>query len=152
MQQICRFVCTISASWSDIGSRTSDVSLIGISGRHAAYNDPIQKVTVQFIEPGSDVLIELIAPADEKSPVSRFLDSAARACTIYATKCPISKRLPTFCGKQEVLSPVHRWAQWPLPADESPFIIGSGKLLSSWREKSQPYDSTGRPNCLFVFV
>ena len=38
-----------------------------------AYNDPIQKVTVQFIEPGNGVWIELIAPADEKSPVSRFL-------------------------------------------------------------------------------
>ena len=37
------------------------------------YNDPVQKVTVQFIRPGSEVLIELIAPVDEKSPVSRFL-------------------------------------------------------------------------------
>ena len=37
------------------------------------YNDPVQKVTVQFIRPGSDVLIELIAPAQAESPVSRFL-------------------------------------------------------------------------------
>jgi methylmalonyl-CoA/ethylmalonyl-CoA epimerase len=47
--------------------------IMGFDVSAPAYTDPVQKVTVQFIQPASDVLVELIAPADEKSPVSRFL-------------------------------------------------------------------------------
>jgi len=58
------------------------------------YVDPIQRVSVQFIRPGADVLIELVEPLQKDSPVSRFLekrgpglhhlcyevDNIARAC------------------------------------------------------------------------
>jgi methylmalonyl-CoA/ethylmalonyl-CoA epimerase len=37
------------------------------------HTDPVQRVHVQFIKPGADALIELIAPQVESSPVSRFL-------------------------------------------------------------------------------
>jgi methylmalonyl-CoA/ethylmalonyl-CoA epimerase len=37
------------------------------------FADPIQKVTVQFIDAGGDVSIELIAPGNGDSPVSRFV-------------------------------------------------------------------------------
>jgi methylmalonyl-CoA/ethylmalonyl-CoA epimerase len=36
-------------------------------------HDPIQKVRVAFFATGSDVLVELVEPADEHSPVSNFL-------------------------------------------------------------------------------
>lgn len=35
--------------------------------------DPIQKVRVIFLGTGADVLVELVEPAEEKSPVSNFL-------------------------------------------------------------------------------
>jgi methylmalonyl-CoA/ethylmalonyl-CoA epimerase len=37
------------------------------------YHDPIQKVRVQFINSGSNVLIELVEPAEIDSPVANFL-------------------------------------------------------------------------------
>src|SRR5437868_14040880 len=37
------------------------------------YDDPIQRVVVQFLHPGGDISIELIAPLDEQSPVTGFL-------------------------------------------------------------------------------
>jgi len=40
------------------------------------FHDPIQKVKVTFIDtPGTTVQIELVAPADEVSPVRTFLSS-----------------------------------------------------------------------------
>ena len=37
------------------------------------FTDPIQRVRVQFINPGADTLIELIEPLQPDSPVSNFL-------------------------------------------------------------------------------
>ncbi len=49
------------------------LKMLGFDVTTPSYADPVQKVTVQFIYPSSDVAIELIAPLDEKSPVTRFL-------------------------------------------------------------------------------
>ena len=46
---------------------------LGFDDIGPAYSDPVQKVTVQFIRPGTDAQIELIVPAGDDSPVSRFL-------------------------------------------------------------------------------
>jgi methylmalonyl-CoA/ethylmalonyl-CoA epimerase len=46
---------------------------LGIDCSTAAYTDPVQKVEVQFLQPNADVAIELIAPIDDTSPVTRFL-------------------------------------------------------------------------------
>jgi methylmalonyl-CoA/ethylmalonyl-CoA epimerase len=48
-------------------------SNLGFDVTTPEYTDPIQRVSVQFIKPATDVLIELIAPLDDKSPVTRFL-------------------------------------------------------------------------------
>jgi len=40
------------------------------------FEDPIQRVLVQFILPAADVLVELIEPAGADSPVSRFLEKS----------------------------------------------------------------------------
>ena len=37
------------------------------------YEDPLQKVRVQFVSTGSDVLIELVEPLDENGPIGRHL-------------------------------------------------------------------------------
>jgi len=46
---------------------------MGFNNIGPAYMDPVQKVTVQFIQPAADVQIELIVPASDDSPVTRFL-------------------------------------------------------------------------------
>ncbi|BAZ25058.1 hypothetical protein NIES4073_59620 [Kalymmatonema gypsitolerans NIES-4073] len=48
-------------------------SAMGFEAATPIYHDPIQKVRVQFINSGSDVLIELVEPAETDSPVSNFL-------------------------------------------------------------------------------
>ena len=48
-------------------------SAMGFEAASPIYHDPIQKVRVQFINSGSNVLIELVEPADPESPVSNFL-------------------------------------------------------------------------------
>ena len=46
---------------------------LGFDASSPSFTDPIQRVTVQFIQSGRDVSIELITPAADDSPVSRFL-------------------------------------------------------------------------------
>ncbi|KYC40122.1 hypothetical protein WA1_29705 [Scytonema hofmannii PCC 7110] len=46
---------------------------MGFEAATPIYHDPIQKVRVQFINSGSNVLIELVEPAEPDSPVSNFL-------------------------------------------------------------------------------
>ena len=48
-------------------------SAMGFEAATPLYYDPIQKVRVQFINTGSNVLIELVEPAETDSPVSNFL-------------------------------------------------------------------------------
>jgi methylmalonyl-CoA/ethylmalonyl-CoA epimerase len=48
-------------------------SAMGFEVATPIYHDPIQKVRVQFINTGSNVLIELVEPAQTDSPVSNFL-------------------------------------------------------------------------------
>lgn len=47
--------------------------LMGFHEETPVYEDPIQRVRVQFVSAGSDMLVELIEPAEEGSPVSRHL-------------------------------------------------------------------------------
>lgn len=47
---------------------------MGFTASTPIYHDPIQKVRVQFINTGSNVLIELVEPAAPDSPVSNFLN------------------------------------------------------------------------------
>ncbi len=47
---------------------------LGFDVNTAAFSDPVQHVTVQFIYPLRDVAIELIAPNHEKSPITRYLN------------------------------------------------------------------------------
>jgi methylmalonyl-CoA/ethylmalonyl-CoA epimerase len=48
-------------------------SNLGFDVTTPEYTDAIQRVSVQFIKPATEVFIELIAPLDDKSPVTRFL-------------------------------------------------------------------------------
>jgi methylmalonyl-CoA/ethylmalonyl-CoA epimerase len=53
---------------------SSFVKSVNGSWDGSVFHDPIQKVKVTFIEtPGTTVQIELVAPADEASPVRAFL-------------------------------------------------------------------------------
>ena len=49
--------------------------LLGAEVIGSAVDDPLQQVRVAFVSTGTDVTIELIEPANEDSPVSRFLNS-----------------------------------------------------------------------------
>lgn len=49
-------------------------SAMGFVNTTPIYHDPIQKVRVQFFSTGSNVLIELVEPAADDSPVSNFLN------------------------------------------------------------------------------
>jgi methylmalonyl-CoA/ethylmalonyl-CoA epimerase len=46
---------------------------LGFAAATPIYHDPIQKVRVVFMATGSDVLVELVEPAEPDSPVSNFL-------------------------------------------------------------------------------
>lgn len=48
-------------------------SAMGFVDTTPIYHDPIQKVRVQFFSTGSNVLIELVEPAADDSPISNFL-------------------------------------------------------------------------------
>jgi methylmalonyl-CoA/ethylmalonyl-CoA epimerase len=49
--------------------------LLGAEVVGSPVDDPLQEVRVAFVSTGTEVSIELIQPANEDSPVSRFLDS-----------------------------------------------------------------------------
>lgn len=46
---------------------------MGFTAATPVYHDPVQQVRVVFMSTGADVLVELVEPASEKSPVSNFL-------------------------------------------------------------------------------
>jgi methylmalonyl-CoA/ethylmalonyl-CoA epimerase len=46
---------------------------LGFAATTDVIHDPIQKVRVIFFATGTDVLVELVEPADEQSPVTNFL-------------------------------------------------------------------------------
>ena len=48
-------------------------SALGFDVSSPSFTDPIQRVTVQFIQMAGGVSIELISPAADDSPVSQFL-------------------------------------------------------------------------------
>jgi len=63
------------------------------------YHDPNQKVRVAFVGTGGpDALIELVEPVGEDSPVWRFSNRKAAACTTSATKWTISRVVWRRCG------------------------------------------------------
>ena len=57
-QMVASFARSVSGSWNG-----------------AIFHDPVQKVKVTFLlMPGTDVQMELVEPAEEKSPVRAFLE------------------------------------------------------------------------------
>jgi methylmalonyl-CoA/ethylmalonyl-CoA epimerase len=46
---------------------------LGFAATTDVIHDPVQRVRVVFMATGSDVLVELVEPADATSPVSNFL-------------------------------------------------------------------------------
>jgi methylmalonyl-CoA/ethylmalonyl-CoA epimerase len=63
----------IGMAVSDLESGRAFYRTLGFVDPGPVFADPVQKVEVQFICPSRDVQIELIAPACDDSPISRFL-------------------------------------------------------------------------------
>lgn len=91
---------------SHIGIAVADITkalasyqeIFGYKIRSGPFDDPLQKVSVCFLETGksSDVTIELVAPTGEDSPVNRILTKAIGAYHLCYEVDDISAALRHF--------------------------------------------------------
>ena len=87
------------------------IGSLGAAWDEVIYHDPLQKVRVTFLQPGTGAAIELVEPAGADSPVVRFLEMTGGGLHHLCYETPDMEETIRQLRKQGVLK-----VRSPLPA------------------------------------